>query len=313
MIKNAYLIVAHKNWEQLKRLIASIDFETNDIFIHINSLVLFTDEIKKMLEESAVLSKVYFCERIEIKYGGSGLLLSCFPLLEEAKKRGKYDYYHFLSGQDLPIKSNKYINEFLIRNEFNNNSNGRYKTNYIDARLEKRWKMKAHVCQYMFFVSMWTSNNKMLRFLSRAFNRCILFFQLAMNINRLNDFENIYYGSPWWSITDAFASFILDNKDAITSTFEKHTFAADEYAIQTLFANSEFSDSVYIPNSAFISPNLREIDFSRHENMFSPNIMRMCDYEKLVKSNNLISRKFDNSIDSEIIDKILESRNKIIF
>lgn len=38
-------------------------------------------------------------------------------LLEMAVSHKKYDYYHLLSGQDLPIKTNDYIQNFFISHQ----------------------------------------------------------------------------------------------------------------------------------------------------------------------------------------------------
>lgn len=36
-------------------------------------------------------------------------------LFNEAYKKGAFDYYHLLSGVDIPLKSNDYIHDFLIK------------------------------------------------------------------------------------------------------------------------------------------------------------------------------------------------------
>lgn len=38
-------------------------------------------------------------------------------LLETASMKGPYDYYHLLSGVDLPIKSQDYIHHFFEKNK----------------------------------------------------------------------------------------------------------------------------------------------------------------------------------------------------
>lgn len=70
-IRNAYMIMAHNNWSQLKLLISLLDDTYNDFYIHIDSKVKNVDmqDIKKAVK----YSKVYFTRRISIRWGAMEL------------------------------------------------------------------------------------------------------------------------------------------------------------------------------------------------------------------------------------------------
>ena len=110
MKKHAYLIMAHGQMDVLRKLIEELDYEWNDIYIHIDikvgkiSIKELTRNIKK--------SKIYFVKRMSVVWGGSSLIKCEMRLLKEAAKN-EYRYFHYLSGVDFPIKTQKQIHEFF--------------------------------------------------------------------------------------------------------------------------------------------------------------------------------------------------------
>lgn len=112
--KHAYLILAHKSDYVLNSLLRLIDDERNDIFIHM-------DKRNRKYNESKTCSVVKkatikHCERWKCAWGGYSLVKAELSLLELATKSGNYSYYHLLSGQDLPIKSQDEIHNFFASN-----------------------------------------------------------------------------------------------------------------------------------------------------------------------------------------------------
>ena len=111
--KHAYLIIAHNNFNQLKKLIELLDYEENDIYIHLDKKSkLNVEELKKYVKKS----KLIFTKRIKVSWGGFSLVQSELILLKASVKEN-YMYYHLISGADLPIKSMKEIHEFFEENE----------------------------------------------------------------------------------------------------------------------------------------------------------------------------------------------------
>ena len=52
-------------------------------------------------------------QRVDVRWGNLRQIKAEDVRFEEALKHGPYAYYHLLSGQDLPIKSQDYIHQFF--------------------------------------------------------------------------------------------------------------------------------------------------------------------------------------------------------
>ena len=109
MKRHAYLILAHKNPRQLRKLIALLDDPRNDIFVHVDRKATFRSED---WTRTCRHSGLYFLDRrIRVNWGGVSIMRCELALLEAAAARGRYDYYHLLSGMDLPIKDQDTIHQ----------------------------------------------------------------------------------------------------------------------------------------------------------------------------------------------------------
>ena len=111
MKKHAYLIMAHNEFYILEKLIMLLDDSRNDIFLHIDRKIknFDFDKFKKMVKKS----NLYFTERVDIVWAASSQIECELVMLTEAIQKGKYDYYHLLSGVDLPLKNQKEIHKFF--------------------------------------------------------------------------------------------------------------------------------------------------------------------------------------------------------
>lgn len=258
-MKQAYLIIAHGNYNQLERLVAYLDDEDTDIYIHINKLVDMPD--MEAIKNKGKQSNVYFTERVNVVWGEYGILEAMLVALREANKRYRYDYYHVLTGVDLPIKSKKSIKAFLENNEYKNNSEGRYKTNYVYIDEFMLKSTRDRVSKYNILIKYWRNKRKIVSRIARGINKIWCIIQDAFRIDRFKNCDFIIYkGAPWWSITNDFAEFILNNITWIKDNFTYMTFGADEFAVQTLIMNSDFKDSLWnVPDKTRNNMNFRLI------------------------------------------------------
>lgn len=99
-MKFAYLILAHHNFSQLQLLLDLLDDKRNDIYVHIDK------KIKETVVLNTVKSKLYCVEdRVNVAWGDISQIKAEYKLFRMAFNNGPYDYYHLISGDDLPIKS----------------------------------------------------------------------------------------------------------------------------------------------------------------------------------------------------------------
>lgn len=107
--KHAYLIMAHNNFSQLQTLIELLDDPQNDIYLHVdkNAVTFQADRIR------ARQSNVTLIKRIRINWGGHSQI-ECELNLLKASVPNHYEYYHLLSGLDLPLKTQAEIHSFFL-------------------------------------------------------------------------------------------------------------------------------------------------------------------------------------------------------
>ena len=303
-MKNAFLLIVHSNYDQLLQMMKCLDYADNDFYIHVNSLV--NNIPYGFLESEISAAKIKYVKRHEIYWGGGGILEASIELLKSAYSGGKYDYFHLLTGEDLPIKSYAEFRAFLEENLYLNES-AIYKTNYIGGSVEFDKKVWARVAHYNFGVKHWRDKNPLYREFWKKTNRLLYYLQRGIGINRLRTQKmQLTFGSPWWSISDEFAFYVIDHENLLRKYYtKKWTFGADEFGIQTLFHNSKLCTSVYRPPEGR-SANLREIDFERGNGLGSPYTWQMEDYETLTHSKNYFARKFSKSLDEDVIVRILD-------
>lgn len=304
-MKHAYLIMIHDNWEQLKILLSLLDSEDGDIFIHVCSGVKMPDvsDIKGIIKKS----RLFFSERVAVKWGGFGICSASFKLLETAVENGTYDYFHLLSGSDLPIKPIKQIELFFENNVWNNQSFN-LKTNYLSFRCPSD-NLKSRIVYYNFFTSLFGSRNYIVRKFATSLNHILCIMQKFLGINRFkNSGCMLYQGSAWWSLSHEAVEYVLNNKTWIEKNFKRMTFASDEFVFQILLLNSKFKDSLYMPKGNQHS-NLRLIDFERGNGYGSPHVWVKDDKKEIVSSGDLFARKFNMNIDKDIIELICGTIN----
>ena len=110
MKKHAFLIMAHNQFDLLEILIKLLDDPRNDIYLHIDQKVQEFDFQK--FSSLTQYSPVYFTERNNVTWGGYSQIDTELLLLKASAPK-HYDYYHLLSGVDLPLKTNDELHRFF--------------------------------------------------------------------------------------------------------------------------------------------------------------------------------------------------------
>ena len=305
MQKHAFLIIAHNNWGQLKKLIECLDSQTHDIFVHVDKKSKDFDE--SYFIDSVTKSSLKFYREFTVYWGGFSQVQVEMFLLEQAHIEG-YDYYHIISGADLPLKNNKEIDLLFEENK------GKEFILYDNNILEDNPEISRRTKYYHFlqnyrrrFSQQW--KNDFFTFLERV----SLVFQILFRVNRVKDLDwEIKYGSNWVSITNDLVTEILKQREKITKVFSC-TNCADELFVQTVAYNCGFKDKLYISENG-MAENARFIDWARGKNG-NPYTFHKSDENILLENKNLFARKFSETIDSEIIEcifkKILKENESI--
>ena len=225
MAKHAFLIMAHEWPEMLQRLISEIDNEGVDIYVHIDKKAAF-DGSQLSAEKSrlTVLPK-----RIDGRWGDYSLVEIELALLKAATDAGQYARYHLVSGMDMLIAN---IADIVRECE------AHPRTEFIAIARNASTDEVRYRSQHRFlFAKRFQSSNPLLRAVRKAWAMC----QSAAGHRRCP--MPVVKGSQWWSITDRFASYVLDHRAWIEQWF-RGTYCPDEMVFQTLCVNSEFAGDI---------------------------------------------------------------------
>ena len=131
---------------------------------------------------------------------------------------------------------------------------------------------------------------------------------LIAQINKGIDFR---FASQWFSITQDCARYVVSQEAWLEKVF-RHTNTADEIFLPTLIWNSPFKEKLYDArehpqNTELTQANMRFIDWTRGESIRHPWVFRADDWGLLMSVPHLWARKFDDSIDAQIIDRIYKT------
>ena len=222
---------------------------------------------------------------MSVNWSGFSQVQATLKLLElvESTKR-KYDYIHFISGQDLPLMSHAQMDAYIeskgIDKQF-------VEVNDIDSY---KWRLT----QYSFFRENPNNRKKLYRLTD------IVLRLIQMPFIRRKNFKGfeLYKGSSWFSITYDCMKYVLSymNENDYCSKF-KYTACPDEHFFQVLLMNSKYKDKVLKYNSRYIV----------FEGLnASPKTLGVEDMEYFMNGQYMFARKFDMNKDRQVISKVLD-------
>lgn len=286
MKRHAYLIVAHRDQQHLQQLVSLLDDDRNDIYLQVDSRGgLRTDAL------STTRSSLVALPPRPVYWGGFSLIRAELDTLKTAFPRG-YHYYHLLSGSDLPLVTQGCVHNRLEHSDLEyvdidvgSESFAHWKAGYYHLLVETPWYRTSWIC--------------------RQLGHAMVSVQAFAGIDRARACSLRYlHGSAFFSITHAFAKYVLDREAWIRRCFH-HTLIGEEVFMQTLLMSSPFRSKA-AGRGSLKSANLRYIDWERRLKN-SPYTFRMSDYDELREASRhyLFARKFSRALDPEIVDRIV--------
>lgn len=290
MGKHAYLIIANRNPNQLNLLLNTLDDSRNDIYLLIDKKAInkFYNIFKPMY------SSLYMINPIDI-YWGNYSQISAELKLFASSQDGNYDYYHLLSGLDLPL-----VNQDVIHNFFDAHLNKEFIT-YSAALSPKQLAMRLHKYH---FASSFRTTSKMMHYYHRLEMK--LYSKLPQ---RRISISKIAFGSNWVSLDQDLINSLVEHQTMIHDIFHDG-FLVDELFIP-IFINifPKYRNKIYYSSPVNDRPNEFQGNL-RYINWWdgSPYTWKLKDYSKLEYARNkghLFSRKFDENVDKKIIEKVV--------
>lgn len=269
---------------------ALIDDPRNDIYLHIDRRAKNFDH--EAIATAVEKSRLFLAPRINVYWGHYTQITAILNMLGEAVAN-TYSYYHLLSGADLPLKNQDYIHSF-----FEENSD--YEFVGFSETYNREWVGKIYpLSQYC------GSRNRYARKASQLAGRGALRLQELVHYDHTTWGSRrglaIRKGSDWSSISHAFAIHLLSERQVIAGLLRYATIPTEFYC-QTILWNSTFRERIYDTEDEFRS-SMRLIDWERG----GPYIFRDSDFDELMGSDRLFARKFDASVDAEVVNRIYEA------
>lgn len=286
MNKQAFLVMAHTQFNLLCKLIKRLDSEYSDIYLHLDKKWSLSNDEIAYLKRMSKKSKIYITKRINVMWGGDSQIKAELILLKEARLRNKYKYYHLITGQDYPIVD---IHEIL---SFYDNKK---EIEFINFSSNEFSKTQMHRTKYY-----WLLRNRCGRdnILGKSIQHALIILQKILRIdrNRKCDLE-LKVGSAYFDITDSLAEWIIENEYKIMKIF-RNSSCGDECFLQTLVYNSKFMNNVFLDENG---TNHRYIDWNGSKNA-GPRILNESDYDNIKKSECFFARKIDEYESKELIE-----------
>lgn len=322
-MKHAALIMAHKNKRQLIRLIKAVSTENIDIFVHLDKKWKLEreeiSEIENSSENVFVIKKRIHGVLDRFSLPQIALNMIDAALSREKETGVKYGYFILLSGQDYPIKSKAYIQKFLDAQypkplvDYDSAVEG----NWVWGKYQlTKWENKIDGIQKR-------RNKGLIRSIKVGFYLfCYKLEKLFRGIPWTNLQKagiKIYGGSQWWILPHGVIEHVKEqqkhNKKVIKEL--KRAWTPDENFFQTLALNSPYAERIVEGDPIFDTGRgdfkaMTYCNFITPTKSFMghPHTITTKDYDRIMLKKALFARKFDDTIDSNVLDMI-DDNNKI--
>lgn len=290
MKEHAYLIIANRNPEQVRTLLTLLDDSRNDIYLLVDQKSP-TFPVKFQLN----YANFFNLDSLLINWGDYSQIVAEMSLFKAAVL-GEYDYYHLLSGQDLPLANQDEIHSFFDEHP--------HKEFVTYSGQESSKQLLTRVQKYH-FTNKFRNEDIPLRMFRKIEKIQQQFFPIRKDL-----LGKLGFGSNWVSLDNDLVQLLVKQEEQIAEMFDQG-FLVDELLVPTMInLYPEFKARVYYDKPVHDLPeefqgNLRYINWWDG----APYVWREKDYETLLaakKRGHLFSRKFDMEVDHVIISKLAE-------
>lgn len=290
----AHLILAHKNPAQAARLFRALWHPEDVIVLHADRSA--PGELHDLFRDLARQhSNVVVLPSRRILWGGAVMAEVQIAAAAAALARdARWTHFFTLSGQDFPIQPRAAI---IARMATAPEASW---VSWFDPLVEPHWKnARARLERYYLE---WPWLNRLLRVpgLGRRLGALLGWKnrlpQLPGFRRRWPDFR--YFGGSNHVVLSRAAChhLVADPRARAITRWLRHSAHANEIIFQSVLLNSPFADRI-------INDNLRWIDFPRPDSP-NPRTLVAADFDRLVASPKLFARKFDDTVDAEILDRL---------
>lgn len=302
----AYLISAHTDAPQLKRLIEALHPDA-EFFVHIDK----KSDIHPF-QEAVSAKNVHFIEnRIDVRWGTLIEVEYQMALIKAAVEFPRhFDRIFFLSGMDYPLWSNEHITKWLEEQGNREILQGIcMNTDAIQGAQRKQYTRSRPLFRTRYLSS---SNNKWNQRLSILCRKALvaLGYRKRLCFKVGNETWDLYKGSAWWCISEELAAYVLwmyQECPEICRYF-RDSFGQAETLIQTIAFNTpEWAKRCILSTGPY--PGLDALT-PLHYIVYEPVIqtMELKDLPAMIESGRMFARKFRSGISDSVIAALQSHR-----
>lgn len=274
----AYFIMVHRYPNQFKRLFQAIYHADNYYLIHVDkrSGVDLQQQIQDFLLQ---FPNAKMIKSKDTLWGGYSLIdAELRGIRELLRMESKWDFFINLSGQDFPLKPQSHIRNFLKQN---------YGKDFLKVTNQKKNR----------FDTLYRIENFVLEFRGRVL-RTPLKRQYLSGVTP-------YIGNQWMILSRKFCEFVSFSSEVKRfKQFYRNTFIPDEGFFQTVIMNTSYTGTI-------VNNDKRTIDWVPLGTIkLRPRNFTVKDVQFLLDSKGLFARKFDETVDGEILSMLETSFNQ---
>ncbi|MFL5966870.1 MAG: beta-1,6-N-acetylglucosaminyltransferase [Gaiellaceae bacterium] len=280
-MKVAYILLAHSRPHQLLRVVRALDHPDSRFLVHVDGKA--PPSVFRTIRSGLDGRRdVIFLRRRTAHWGGFGIVDAVLEGVHAlATSDDAYDYAVFLTGQDYPIKPLEDFHQFLA---------GQAGRSFLDVARVPSPRL-ANGGTDRFDRRHWyvTLGNRRLHVPNR-------YFPWTTRV-RVPDGIELYIGSAYWALTPAAVASVdqtVREQPGLVS-YLRRTAHPSESFFQVALMNSPLRDTI-------VSDDLHYIDWS--ENLPSPKTLTVDDLPALEASPAFFARKFDENVDTRVLDEL---------
>ena len=297
----AYLISAHTDAPQLKRLIHALQPDA-EFFIHIDRKSDITPFQALLKAEN-----IHFIDkRTDVRWGTLIEVEYQMALIEAAVSYPRhFDRIFFLSGMDYPLWSNDRIAQWLENLNDKEVLQGiNMNTPHINTQQRELYRKSRPL--FRKFGNKW---NQRLSILFRKI-LSVLGYRKRLCFMVEGKKWNLYKGAAWWCISEDLATFVLQTyrTHKEISRYFRDSFGPAETIIQTIAFNSpEWSSKCMLTEGEY--PGLAALT-PLHYIVYDPiiKVMTTEDLPAMLGSGKMFARKFRSSESDKVVEEIDQLR-----
>lgn len=288
-MKLAFLILAHKNPDQVQMLVDMLLDEQCAVFVHIDkkSSRFFNDFITRNQDRPGL--RIY--SRYKVYWGSYNQIRATFFLLEEACRLEKFDFVKLISGQDLPVRPLAAFRDFLSARRENSFMS------FSKLPDTGNWAGRGGLDRVELF--WFTHFPSSLAFFFNKLNVLLHLVQNRLGL-RIRSDHQLYGGANWFTLNREMAMFVagIIRKFPRLLRRYRNTRLADEIVLQTILLNSDFANRI-------VNSSLVYVDWQNGPEY--PRTLTLDDVSRIEQSGEFFARKFDLHKDGEVIKKFLSA------